>query len=250
MAAPHCNVVGELMDADLTRAWHRGAVALAVPGACLLLLALACVRGATSRALWNSRAAGVVTDLNCSKNRGSHPTIEYSAGGKTYQFQTAWNYSAQTFAVGQKVTVLYPPNRPQFGMLDSFSELWPLPIVLLVVSLVLLGLAWRAKTGLPPILHGVCSVGLTVFGGLLGMTLFSLLCIPGGFDVLAGAPLLVSLFGGMLLFFATVPVTALGTFALWNCYIPARCPRCSGGMRGKFVGKQLVYTCTSCGHHQ
>jgi hypothetical protein len=236
------------MDADLARAWRRGAGGLAFLGVCFLLPALACLRGAASRALWDSRVPGVVTDLNLTNNRGSRPTIEYAVGGKTYQFRTAALYSAETFAVDQRVTVLCSPDWPERGMLDSFRELWPLPMVLSLVSLVLEGLAWKARTGLPPMLHALCGFGLAVLGSLLGITVFSLLCVPEGLNIFAGAPFFVTMLGGMVLFVGTVPVAACGAFAFWQSNVLARCPVCHGGMRGEFVGKRLTYTCTTCGY--
>ena len=235
------------MDENTSRAWRRGAVALALPGFCLLALALLCVRGAASRQWGDRRIQGIVTNLNESHNRGYQPTIEYSVEGKKFQFHTGSNYSAETFTVGQKVTVLYPPGRPEFGMLESFGELWPLPIFLTVVSLIMLGLAWKARTGLPPPLHALCSFALTILGALVGMMVFGLLCTPGGFDIFAGAPRLVTLLGGILIFFGTVPVGALGAAGLWHKHVPARCPHCRGPARSKLVGKQLTYTCPSCG---
>src|SRR5262245_32857746 len=106
------------MDAELLRAWRRGAIALAVPALFLLAIGLACVAAARSLAFADGRSAAIVTDLNLTHNRGSMPTIEYAVGGKTYHIRTGGLYSAETFAVGQQVTVLYPPRRPDLGMLD------------------------------------------------------------------------------------------------------------------------------------
>jgi len=93
----------------------------------------------------------------------------------------------------------------------------------------------------------LCGFALTVLGGLVGMSIFGLLCIPGGFDIFASVPRLITLLGGILIFFGTVPVAALGATALWHKHVPARCPHCRGPARGKLVGKQLIYTCPSCG---
>ena len=221
---------------------------LAAPAACFLLLALATLWGAASRTWWDQRAPGVVAALNLTKHGGSQPTLEYAVDGKSYRVQSFALYSADAFRMGEQVTVLYPPQRPELGMLDRFRELWQVPIGLSVISLVLVGVAWRARTGLPPFLHAISGVALTAFGAVLGMTLFTLLCTPGGLEIFARTPVHVTLLGGLLLFFGTVPVCALGFLALWHAHVPARCPRCSGGMRGKFVGKQLTYTCAACGH--
>ena len=146
---------GEPMQADVRQAWRRGAVALAIPAIGLLALALATSYGAAKRALYDERAAGTVIEVNHTKG-GSRPTIEYAVTGQKYQAHTAWPYPQTTFAVGQSVTVRYPSARPSLGMLDSFAELWPLPLLLLTIGLLLLGLAWKARTGLRPLLHVSC----------------------------------------------------------------------------------------------
>jgi hypothetical protein len=241
---------GKPMDDEMKSAWRRGAIALAVPASCLLVLALLCVRGAALREFWNVRAIGVVTNLNRTNKGGCHPTIEYSVGGKTYNFQPAWTYSAKSFALGQNVTVLYPPSQPGFGMLDAFGEVWLLPLGLSVVCLVLLVLGWKARTGLPPILHGLAGFGLFVMGAVVGMSVFGLLCMEGGLELFVGAPVIVSMLGGIVLFFALVPSCALLAGVSWHHYVPARCSRCSGRMPSQFIGKQLIYTCDTCGNRR
>jgi hypothetical protein len=240
---------GEMED-DLLRAWRRGAIALAIPGGCLSLLALLLVGSAVSHALRDGRAEGVITKLKDQQDKqraGMRPTIEYSVGGTTHQIRTACNYSVETFVVGQKVPIRYRPDRPQLGTLDSFRERWFTPVALLVLSLLVLALAWKAASGLPPMLHALAAFGVTIFGAILGMTVFSVLCVPGGFEIFAGAPPLVTLIGGMMLFFGTVPVASLGSVELWLSRVPARCRRCAGGMRARFVGRQLTYSCMRCG---
>src|SRR5262249_42757411 len=146
--------------------------------------------------------------------------IEYSIGGKTYNFQPAWTYSADSFTPGQNVTVLFPPSRPEFGMLDHFGEVRLLPIGLSFVSLVLLALGWKARTGLPPILHGLAGFGLFVLGAVAGMSVFGLLCIKGGLEIFSSAPVMVSLLGGIALFFALVPTCALLAGVSWHRMFP------------------------------
>lgn len=234
------------MDAELRRAWRRGAIALAVPACGLLLLAGACLWRAASRTLWDLRTAGVVTELNVSKRTSCWPTIEYAVGGKAYSVQTMAMHSTDDFAVGQQVTVLYPPQRPDLGTLDSFREFWPVPIFLSVVSVFLCGLAWKAQAGLPPIFHGLAAFALAAFSSIVGLTVFCLLCTPQGFDVFRGNPL-VNFIGGALIFFGTVPVAALGAAGLWQRYVPARCGGCGGGVPLTFEGKRVVYRCPRCG---
>src|SRR5262245_15270289 len=178
--APVCAVcldntnAGEPMGADIRQAWRRGAVALAIPGICLLALALATIYAAGLRAIYDQHADGMVIEVNHTRG-GSRPTIEYAVAGETYQVHTAWPYAETAFAVGQPVTVLYPPARPSLGMLDSFRELWPLPLVLLAISLLLVGLAWKARWGLSPLFHVICGFAFCIFGVLVGMLLFAVL---------------------------------------------------------------------------
>jgi len=234
------------MQAELRQAWRRGAVALAIPALGLLALALLASYGAAARALYDERAAGTVTEVNLTKV-GSRPTIEYAVAGQIYQAHTAWPYRPTTFAIGQPVTVRYPPARPSLGMLDSFAELWPLPLTLLAISLLLLVLAWKARCGLRPLLHVACGFGLCILGAVLGLTLFSVLCIPGGFEIFAGKSSLVSILGGMLLFYLLVPVGGLAAAGYWHWRVPARCRRCTGGIYSKYIGRRMDYSCPFCG---
>jgi hypothetical protein len=233
------------MNADLARKWRRGALALAIPATFLFLGALNCVGVATSRALWHNRAPGVVTALIDAAQVGSRRTIEYSVGAKTYQIQTESRYSDDAFPIGRSVTVLYPPDHPQLGMLSSFREQWQFPLFLSIFSLVLLGLTWKSKTGLPPILHGLCTLWVLILGALLGASVFLLLC-AWELEIFAEAPILVKSLGAALIFFCSVPLGAYGGLVLWQRHVPARCPCCSGAMRLEFMCKQLIYTCRSC----
>ena len=234
------------MDPELRRAWRRGAIALAVPGGGLLLLALACLWGAASRVLWDDRTAGVVTELNVSRSTSCRPTIEYTVGGTPYSVHTIALHSTDDFAIGQQVTVLYPRQRPDLGTIDSFREFWPFPIFLSVVCLILCGLAWKARTGLPPLLHCLAAFALAILGAMAGMTVFCLLCTPQGFDVFRSNPIL-NFAGGVLIFLGTVPVAALGAVGLWQRHVPARCGGCGGGVPLTFEGKRVVYRCANCG---
>src|SRR5688572_11642460 len=196
------------MDAVLARKWRRGALALAIPATCLLLVAVMRVGEASSRALAHSRAAGVVTDVAQVGRAGWRLTIEYEVAQKTFQIRPASHYSERAFDVGQQVTILYPPNRPQLGMLNSFREQWQAPIFLSIVSLALVALAWKARCGLSPTLHAWCCFLFLVLGGIVGAALFALLCVPEGLDLLAGGGPLIKLVGGILIFVGTVPTCA------------------------------------------
>jgi hypothetical protein len=235
------------MEPALVRKWRLGALVLAVPATGLLLLAVMRVSEASSRALWHSRAAGIVTDVEHVGRAGSRLTIEYQVSQQTFQIEPASRYSERAFDVGQQVTILYPPDRPQLGTLNSFSEQWQSPLFLSIVSLALVALAWKAKTGLSPTLHAVCCIGFIVLGGIVGATLFALLSVTGGMDILAGGGPLIQTVGVLLVFVCTVLPCALASVILWKKFVPARCPHCSGAVRLDWTGRQAIYTCTSCG---
>jgi hypothetical protein len=238
---------GQNMDSVLARKWRLGALALAIPGICLLLFAAMRVGEAYSRARSYRRAAGIVTDAEHVEKAGWQLTIEYEVAQQTFQIQPDSRYSELTFEVGQQVTILYPPDHPQLGMLKSFREQWQVPVVLSIFSLALVALAWRAKTGLSPTLHALCCVWFIVLGGIVGATLFALLCVPEGMDVFAGGGPLIKMVGVLLVFVCSVPTCAGAAFVLWRKYVPARCPHCSGAVRVDWRDRQLIYTCTSCG---
>jgi hypothetical protein len=235
------------MDPVLARKWWPGALALAIPGICLLLVAVVRFAESTSRALWQNSAAGVVTDIEQVGRVDWRLTIEYEVAQQTFQIQPASRYSERAFEVGQQVTILYPSNRPQLGMLDSFREQWQFAVFLSILSLALLALAWKAKTGLSPTLHAFCSIWFLVLGGIAGATVFALLCVPAGLDILAGGGPLFKIVGSLLVFVCTVPTCACAAFILWKKHVPARCPHCSGAVRAEWMDRQLIYTCTSCG---
>jgi hypothetical protein len=235
------------MDPVSARKWRTGALALAIPGICLLLLALVYVAEASARALGHSRAAGVVTGVERVGRNDWRPTIEYEVAQQTFQIQPPSRYSESAFEVGQQVTVLYPAHSPQLGMLDSFREQWRFPVILSIVSLVLVALAWKAMSGLLPTLHAVCCVLSLVFGGTVGATVLALLCAPGGLEVFADSGPLVQMVGVLLVFVSTVPTCACAAFILWRKHVPARCPHCSGAVRADWISRQVIYTCTSCG---
>src|SRR5262245_25745160 len=236
------------MDADLALRWRRGALALAVPAVCFVLMALICVTNATSRALRHGRSTGIVTSLISEKKAGYRPVIDYQVGETIYRIQATSAYSEQSYAIGQNVTVLYTPDRPHLGLLNSFREQWKTSLFLSIAGLAFVAISWKARTGLTPILHAFASSSFFILGALAGALLFTVLCARGGIEIFAGAPILVSLIGGMLIFFTTIPLASCGSLALWQSHVPARCPRCSGPMRVCFIGRQVIYTCNSCGH--
>jgi hypothetical protein len=57
------------------------------------------------------------------------PVIRYRVGGQEYLCQA--RSSSLGYHIGQGVTIRYHPDRPGGGRLDTFTELWLLPLFLL-----------------------------------------------------------------------------------------------------------------------
>jgi hypothetical protein len=75
------------------------------------------------------------------------PTIEFAdPTGRIHVIESGLSASPPAYRVGEAVRVLYPPDRPTDGKLDHPVELWAAPLVL-----------------------GVLSLGLGLFGGFLRM---------------------------------------------------------------------------------
>jgi hypothetical protein len=76
------------------------------------------------------RADGTVLRLVSSGNRGGmSPIIQYEVDGRTFEIQSSISSSPPGYSVGEKVKVLYLPDQPAAGSLDSFAERWLLPLI-------------------------------------------------------------------------------------------------------------------------
>lgn len=73
------------------------------------------------------RTQGTVTDLvfhSSSKGGGTYsPSVEFEADGRVIHISGSGT-SPPAFSRGEQVTVFYPPENPEAGRIDSFSENW------------------------------------------------------------------------------------------------------------------------------
>ena len=119
-------------------------------GAGLLLVAVACLVGS---AYWASssfrmvttysRAEGTVTDLvvvrrSVKRAASVFPVVAYQVNGSRYQFESPYALSFNSYQRGDKVHVLYPPEKPGAGAINSFDALWAGPLLPGVPGLVLI----------------------------------------------------------------------------------------------------------------
>jgi len=84
-------------------------------------------------------ATGIVTALSSveSRDSNSNPQLTYApvfsfetAGGRTYTITSRSSSNPPAFEVGEAVNVLYDPADPDGARIDSFWQLWGVPVLL------------------------------------------------------------------------------------------------------------------------
>jgi hypothetical protein len=73
-----------------------------------------------------ARVEGEVIDLDTSQGSHARPVVAYEVNGQTHRLQSQGSIGslAAEYQIGDTVEVLYPPNRPGEGTINSFSDLW------------------------------------------------------------------------------------------------------------------------------
>jgi hypothetical protein len=107
---------------------------------------------------WNKfssalRTEGTVVAFARGKDWAAHhayPVVRYRVRGKDYEVRGHVSTSPPAYSLGDVVSVLYRPDRPDDELIDSFSERWLLPLVfsgggLFFVSLSLVLLRYRER---------------------------------------------------------------------------------------------------------
>jgi hypothetical protein len=79
---------------------------------------------------------GSVTGLRYDNKGLAAPVIQYHVEGKTYEIHGTSYSRPPAYSVGQIVKVMYHPDRPSDGQLDSFLERWLPTLVLTLFGLV------------------------------------------------------------------------------------------------------------------
>jgi hypothetical protein len=99
--------------------------------------ALFMVYGATSLTLRAEHSEGVVVGFE--RELGfpgkyhyttNHPVVEYrTASGETIRFRALADRKRGNISKGQRVAVLYDPRAPEAASIDSFEQLWLIPLL-------------------------------------------------------------------------------------------------------------------------
>jgi uncharacterized protein DUF3592 len=88
-----------------------------------------------------ARADGTVIELIESRDADSqsfHPRVRFiTAKGESVEFTSSVGSNPAGFDIGEHVTVLYDPSDPQGARIDSFVQLWFVPLFLGGFGLVL-----------------------------------------------------------------------------------------------------------------
>lgn len=106
----------------------------------LLLLALAAfvLVSRLARRKRFSRADGTVVRLRAGDSGGYLPVVVFEVSGKgPVEIEGTIISEPPAYQVGERVVVYYDPAAPRDAMIDGGSELYFIPVVLTVVSLVL-----------------------------------------------------------------------------------------------------------------
>ena len=64
------------------------------------------------------------------------PVVGYQVEDKAYEIQGSVSSSVPVYSVGQRITVLYPPNHPEQGRIDTFLEQWFVPLLVGFIGIV------------------------------------------------------------------------------------------------------------------
>lgn len=87
---------------------------------------------------------GTVVRLESSTSDGSttySPVYSYTVNGQKYEYESVNSSNPPAHEVGEQVTLLYDPDHPDKARVNSFFELWLLPIIICPVSIGMLVLS-------------------------------------------------------------------------------------------------------------
>jgi hypothetical protein len=69
------------------------------------------------------------------------PVYSYTVNGQKYEYESVNSSNPPAHEVGEQVTLLYDPAHPDKARVNSFFEMWLVPIIICPVSVVMLVLS-------------------------------------------------------------------------------------------------------------
>lgn len=111
-----------------------------------LFFAAFCLWGAYAATVsWRLQTAGemttgTVTRLEESKTSEGYcceytPVVEFKANGQTYTFENDNASDSPDYQIGAEVPVLYDPSDPNVAQINTFSDRWLFPIIIIPAML-------------------------------------------------------------------------------------------------------------------
>lgn len=79
------------------------------------------------------RTEGTVVRMTTGSNRQA-PIVDYVVSGNTYEHHSGLNTSPPSFAVGEKVTILYDPTNPQSSRIEGYGVEGLISLILWIVG--------------------------------------------------------------------------------------------------------------------
>jgi hypothetical protein len=70
----------------------------------------------------------VIRMVRSGSKGGSSPVVRYEVDGRAYTIQSTISSSASAYSVGEKVQIVYKPDNPARGHIDSFLDRWAISI--------------------------------------------------------------------------------------------------------------------------
>src|SRR5262245_10843862 len=129
-----------------------GIVLPAITVLCLvgfLVLASTPITKLSSYGRAEGRVVDVVTTRKTTRGDRVHPVVAYQVGGVSHRFQgEPMGFFGPRYKPGDTVEVLYPPEHPGEGSLNSFAELWSAPLVCAIPGFGLLAVWLCARRGI------------------------------------------------------------------------------------------------------
>ncbi len=110
------------------------AAILGTPG---LLVGLSVGVWSASQGWGAVRTQGTVVDVVAQESGDGDsyvPVVDYSVDGKTFTCRGAIGFSPPMHKIGQQVQVLYRPDHPEAGHIDSFLDRWVFPLMFTVIG--------------------------------------------------------------------------------------------------------------------
>jgi hypothetical protein len=116
---------------------RRGCLWLVLNLVCAVMMGVAYYYGHTSWALSRSGASAEGTVVAMKESPATqesgvtyYPVIRYEVGGQTYTFESHNSSDPPAYRVGERVALFYDPADPARARIDSWFELWLMPVAL------------------------------------------------------------------------------------------------------------------------